>query len=224
MKKYRNSRKDKLRFTKHDLLSFSPLTESQSYLFDRFDDSNWILEGYAGTGKTFSALYLSLYAVLSAKYDRLIIIRSPLQTRSVGFTPGTLEEKAELYEAPYSSLINSMFNYGNPYLDLKSLGYVDFMLTSFIRGLTFDNSIILFDEAASSDFHELDTVLTRVGSNSKIIVSGDVLQSDLRTERNGLNKLLSFSSKIPAFDVVKFKMDDIVRSGFVRDYIIARDS
>jgi predicted ribonuclease YlaK len=193
---------------------------------------NQFLFGCAGTGKTFVSLYLAFQEVLKNEtpYERVVMVRSLIPTREIGFLPGDEEDKAALYQVPYSNMVQFMFKQPNEqafsmlYDRLKAQGSFYFLSTSFLRGLTFDNSIIIVDECQNLNFHELDTIITRVGQDSKIIFCGDFMQTDLTkmNERNGLHDFLRILEEMKQFNCVEFDIGDIVRSGFVRDYLIQK--
>ena len=216
-----------------DLAVIKPVTDSQQTVFDTWKEGkNQFLFGCAGTGKTFVSLYLALQQVLKNEtpYDKVIVVRSLIPTREIGFLPGDEEDKAALYQVPYANMMQFMFEQPNEqafsmlYDRLKSQGSFYFMSTSFLRGLTFDNSIIIVDECQNLNFHELDTIITRVGQDSKIFFCGDFGQSDLtRTnERNGLMDFLQILHEMNEFNCTEFNIGDIVRSGFVRSYLIQK--
>ena len=214
------------KFTMRKIL---PLTPSQSDLFDSYKQGyNLAAIGTAGTGKTMCAMYLALSDVLQrGEYEKVVVIRSAVQTREQGFMPGSKAQKEAVFEQPYTDITNDLFDRGDAYQILKSKGMVQFMSSSFVRGLTFDNSIIIVDECQSMTYHELDSIITRVGESSKIIFCGDTKQDDLQQSRNkadisGLHDFIKVLEAIPSFDVVRFGVDDIVRSGLVREYIIAK--
>ena len=206
------------------LADISPMTDNQELFFDKYkSDKSQVLTGYPGTGKTFMALYKAFEELNDpdTPYQRIVIVRSAVPTRDVGFLPGTLAEKGEVYELPYKSICNELFGRGDAYDILKKHRTVEFITTSFIRGLTLDRSIIIVDEFQNMTAHEADSVITRVGTYSKIILCGDILQRDLnkRSERN-IESLLKVLEKMPeVFDFTEFGEDDIVRSGLVGDYI-----
>jgi len=217
----------------NDLAAIKPVTDSQQTVFDTWKEGkNQFLFGCAGTGKTFVSLYLALQQVLKNEtpYDKVIVVRSLIPTREIGFLPGDEEDKAALYQVPYANMMQFMFEQPNEqaftmlYDRLKSQGSFYFMSTSFLRGLTFDNSIIIVDECQNLNFHELDTIITRVGQDSKIFFCGDFGQSDLtRTnERNGLMDFLQILHEMNEFNCTEFNIGDIVRSGFVRSYLIQK--
>jgi phosphate starvation-inducible protein PhoH len=208
-----------------DLRNIKPLTDMQGVALDAyFNGNNIALLGCAGTGKTFLALYMALSTVLAGNADQVIIVRSPVPVREQGFLPGELAEKEAVYESPYRYMCDQLFTYKNSYENLKTLGKVFFLTTSFSRGLTFDNSIVLMDEAQSFNAHEADTIITRLGDNSKLILCGDGIQTDLKgSEKKGFYSIISILSSMDNFSTITFGHDDIVRSGFVREYIIARD-
>jgi len=208
----------------------SPITENQKRLFESYDDGKNIAAiGSAGTGKTYVSLYLALQEVMNTEqYDQIIIVRSAVQSRDQGFMPGSLNEKMGYYETPYIDIVNDLFGRADAYNIMKQKNMIKFMSTSFVRGLTFDNSIIILDEVQNCNFGEIDTVMTRVGESSKIIFCGDVKQDDLKSSKNrldfsGLADFMRIISKIPSFDVIEFQTEDIVRSGVVREYIIAKE-
>jgi predicted ribonuclease YlaK len=210
-----------------------PLTDNQKILFDSYKkEKHLVAYGCAGTGKTFITLYNALKDVLDEKspYDKIYIVRSLVATREIGFLPGDHEDKSSLYQIPYKNMVKYMFEmpddasfemlYGN----LKTQGTISFWSTSFIRGTTLDNAIIIVDEFQNLNFHELDSIITRVGENSKIMFCGDATQSDLikTNEKNGIIDFMKILRAMPSIDIVEFGVNDIVRSGFVKEYILAK--
>ena len=219
--------------TYNQLSTIKPVTDSQKLVFESWKKGmNQFLFGCAGTGKTFISLYLALQEVLKNEtpYDKVIVVRSLIPTREIGFLPGDEEDKAALYQVPYSNMMQFMFEQPNEqafsmlYDRLKAQGSFYFLSTSFLRGLTFDNSIIIVDECQNLNFHELDTIITRVGQDSKIFFCGDFGQSDLTrmNERNGLMDFLQILQEMQEFNCTEFDIGDIVRSGFVRSYLIQK--
>ena len=216
-----------------DLVKIEPITDNQKLLFEGYKQGkNGFYFGCAGTGKTFVSLYLAMQDVLDlkTKYDKVILVRSLIPTREIGFLPGDEEDKAALYQVPYQNMVKFMFEQPNEqafnmlYDRLKNQGSLYFLSTSFLRGLTFDNSIIIVDECQNLNFHELDTITTRVGQDSKIIFCGDFSQTDLikQNEKNGLHDFLRILMEMQEFNCVEFNIGDIVRSGFVRNYLIQK--
>ena len=216
-----------------DMLSLKPIGDNQKVVFDTWDkDKNQFVFGAAGTGKTFILLYKALQDVLNpnTEYDRVIIVRSLIPTREIGFLPGDEEDKSALYQINYMNMVRFMFQQPNEqaflmlFDRLKQQGSLHFMSTSFLRGLTFDNSIIIVDECQNLNFHELDTIITRVGQNSKISFAGDFFQTDLTksAEKNGLQDFVRILDNMPSFNVTEFNIGDIVRSGFVKEYLIKK--
>lgn len=211
-----------------DLLQFDPLTYNQEVAYKAWDDGdNLVLTGTAGTGKTFMALYLALEDMLDkeTEWDRLVIIRSMVPTREMGFLPGDKEAKEEAFTTPYKSICNELFGDKNSYNKMITSKQIQFESTSFIRGTTFDNCVIVVDEMQNLNFHELDSVITRVGRHSKIIFSGDYKQSDFKhdDDRNGIIKFLQIVEQLKNFSIINFGWEDIVRSDFVRDYIMTKE-
>ena len=216
-----------------NLLKIKPITESQKTVFETWKKGqNQFLFGCAGTGKTFISLYLAMQDVLDLKkkYDKVILVRSLIPTREIGFLPGDEEDKAALYQVPYQNMVQFMFEQPNEqafkmlYDRLKSQGSLYFLSTSFLRGLTFDNTIIIVDECQNLNFHELDTITTRVGQDSRIVFCGDFFQTDLikTGDKNGLHAFLRILEEMKDFNCTEFNIGDIVRSGFVRDYLIQK--
>jgi len=214
-----------------NLVTIKSITDNQKVVFDSWKkDKNQFLFGAAGTGKTFISLYLALRDVLDLKksYDKVVLVRSLIPTREIGFLPGDEEDKAALYQIPYQNMVQFMFEmqneqqFNNLYDKLKLQGTLYFLSTSFLRGLTFDNTIIIVDECQNMNFHELDTIITRVGQDSKIVFCGDFDQTDLvrQNERNGLHDFLRILTEMEEFNCTEFTIGDIVRSGFVRSYLI----
>lgn len=215
---------------KFSMRKIQPLTPTQSDLFQSYKEGyNIAAIGTAGTGKTMCAMYLALSDVLNkGGYEQVIVIRSAVQTREQGFMPGSKQQKEAVFEAPYTDIVNDLFGRGDAYQILKTKGMVKFMTSSFVRGLTFDNAIIIVDECQSMTYHELDTIITRVGESSKIIFCGDTKQDDLvisknRADVSGLAEFLNVLNRVKSFDTIKFTPEDIVRSGLVKEYILAKE-
>ena len=210
-----------------------PLTDNQKALFEAYaKDQNLVAYGVAGTGKTFITLYNALCDVLNPEtpYEKIYIVRSLVATREIGFLPGDHEDKSSLYQIPYKHMVKYMFEmpteadfemlYGN----LKAQDTIDFWSTSFIRGTTFDKTIVIVDEFQNLNYHELDSIMTRVGAQSKIMFCGDATQSDLvkQNERNGIIDFMQILRIMSSVDVIEFGVEDIVRSGLVKEYILAK--
>jgi len=211
------------------LSQIKPKTANQSIIFQEYAaGKHLMLHGFAGTGKTFLSIFLALSEILEAdsKYNKLIIVRSAVATRDIGFLPGNKEEKTAEYEAPYKQICSELFGRGDAYEILKKRGQIEFVPTSFIRGLTIDNAIVIVDEANNLTFHEADTVITRLGNTARIVFCGDYRQSDLRfkDEKIGFLNFMSILNKMKNFANVEMEIEDIVRSGLVKDYIITKDS
>jgi predicted ribonuclease YlaK len=217
--------------TKFSMRNISPMTTTQEDMFDSYNAGyNIAAIGTAGTGKTMCGLYLGLSDILNDdNYDQVIIVRSAVQTREQGFMPGTQAQKEAVYSVPYADIVNNLFGRGDAWEILKQKHSVKFMTSSFVRGLTFDNSIIIVDECQSMTYHELDSIITRVGETSRIIFCGDTAQDDLATSRNrndtsGLGDFINVLKRMDhSFKVVQFGIEDIVRSGLVKEYIIAKE-
>jgi len=215
------------------LIDIEPITDNQKRVFESYKEGKHIVAyGTAGTGKTFITLYNALKDVLSENtpYERIYLVRSLVSTREIGFLPGDHEDKADIYQIPYKNMVKYMFQmpsdvdfemlYGN----LKAQESIKFWSTSFIRGTTLDNAIVIVDEFQNLNFHELDSIITRIGENSKIMFCGDASQTDLikTNDRNGIIDFMNILRKMPSFDIIEFGIDDIVRSGLVKEYIIAK--
>ena len=213
------------------MVEIEPLTENQTKVFNAYkEDKNLFVYGAAGTGKTFITLYLALKEVLNplTPYNRVVVVRSLVATREIGFLPGDHEDKSSLYQIPYKNMVKYMFElptdndfemlWGN----LKTQESVKFWSTSFIRGTTLDDCIVIVDECQNLNFHELDSIITRVGENCKIHFCGDASQSDLikTNERNGILDFMKIIQAMPEFESIEFGAEDIVRSGLVKSYIL----
>ena len=215
----------------NSMVTIKPITDTQKLVFETWKKGqNQFLFGAAGTGKTFISLYLALKDIfdLKTKFEKVVLVRSLIPTRDIGFLPGDEEDKSALYQVPYQNMVQFMFEMPNEqafnslYDKLKGQGSLYFLSTSFLRGLTFDNSIIIVDECQNLNFQELDTIITRVGQDSKIVFCGDFDQSDLvkHNEKNGLHDFLRILEEMEEFNCSEFSIGDIVRSGFVRSYLI----
>ena len=210
-----------------------PLTDNQRLLFEAYaKNQNLVAYGVAGTGKTFITLYNALKDVLdpSTPYEKVYIVRSLVATREIGFLPGDHDDKSYLYQIPYKHMVKYMFempseaDFNMLYGNLKAQDTIDFWSTSFIRGTTFDKTIVIVDEFQNLNYHELDSIMTRVGSQSKIMFCGDASQSDLikTNERNGIIDFMQILRIMSSVDVIEFGVEDIVRSGLVKEYILAK--
>ena len=210
------------------LKQIKPLKDVQQQTFDAYERGNHlILSGAAGTGKSFLALYLALKDVLKASscYKKVIIVRSAVPSRDLGFVPGTLEEKSKIYQDPYMQIVNELIGRGDAWHFLLNKEIVEFQTTSFLRGLTFNNTIIIFDEFQSATFHEIDSLLTRVGEDCRFILCGDHAQNDLniKREKTGFHDALKILNDIGEVSHIIFKIEDVVRSGFVKKYLQSKE-
>ena len=211
-----------------------PLTDNQTTVFDAYKEGkNILLHGAAGTGKTFITLYLALKEVLdiTSPYDKIVIVRSLVPTREIGFLPGDHEDKSYLYQIPYKNMVRYMFSMPDDnsfemlYDNLRAQDTIDFWSTSFIRGVTLDNTIVIVDEFSNLNFHELDSMITRIGEDSKIMFCGDITQTDLTREheKSGISDFIKILQAMDKdFTCVEFGIEDIVRSGLVRSYLISK--
>ena len=215
------------------MVTVTPATDNQQKVFQDYKSGkNMFLYGAAGTGKTFITLYLALQEVLrnETPYDCVYLVRSAVPTREIGFLPGDEEDKTALFQVPYQNMVKFMFEQPNEqafsilYDRLKNQGSLMFLTTSFLRGITLDNAIVIVDEAQNLNFHELDTIITRVGQDSKIMFCGDIFQTDLQrtSEKEGLSHFMKILRGMKSFSTVEFNLGDIVRSGMVKEYLISK--
>ena len=215
------------------MTEIKPLTDNQKVVFEKYSEGqHLLLHGAAGTGKTFITLYLALKEVLdeSSVYDKIVIVRSLVPTREIGFLPGDHEDKSYLYQIPYKNMVRYMFSMPDDnsfemlYDNLRAQDTIDFWSTSFIRGVTLDNTIVIVDEFSNLNFHELDSMITRIGEDSKIMFCGDIQQSDLtrENEKSGIHNFIKILEEMKEFCCIEFGIDDIVRSGLVRNYLISK--
>ena len=215
------------------LVDIDPLTANQEKFYEEYDAGKHLFAyGCAGTGKTFITLYNALRDVLSqtTPYDKIYIVRSLVATREIGFLPGDHEDKSYLYQIPYKNMVKYMFEmpseadfemlYGN----LKAQETIGFWSTSFIRGTTLDRAIVIVDEFQNLNFHELDSIITRIGTDSKIMFCGDATQTDLikQNERNGIHDFMNVLRIMPSVDIIEFGVEDIVRSGLCKEYLLSK--
>lgn len=220
--------KKPVRIKAAELKTFEPLTTNQSKFFEAYKRGDYftMLYGSAGTGKSFIACYKAIEEVLdkTSSFHRVVIVRSAVQSRDLGFTPGSVEEKMSLYEQPYMQIYHTLFGRRDAYEALKECGRIEFISTSFIRGMSFDDAIIIVDECQNMTWEELSTIMTRVGYRSKIIFCGDYKQTDLyrnNKDKSGLVKFHKVARTMPSFTNIEFTTDDIVRSSLVKDFLIA---
>lgn len=212
------------------LETISPITPAQTETFRQFKQGyNLILKGSAGTGKTFLSLYLALKSILTDSCDqtKIVVIRSAVPTRDIGALPGDLDEKTGIYELPYYSICHELTNNKNAYTSLKADNIISFVPTSYLRGVTFRNSIVIVDEFQNFNDSELYTTITRAGDNCRFIFCGDLRQNDLNKKNNdksGYDNFLNIVSKMNSFRQIEFKHEDIVRSDIVKEFIIAHET
>jgi len=220
---------NQLRIKIDDLKTFQPLTNNQKLFFEAYKRQDYFvaLHGVAGTGKTFCALYMALEEVLdkSNPFEKIIVVRSAVQSREIGHLPGDVNEKMEIFQQPYRQICETLFGRKDAWDRLEEQHHIEFISTSFIRGMSFDNAIIIVDEMQNLTFEEIDTVITRVGHMSKIIWCGDYRQTDLNKKRNDMSGILKFfdiAMHMSSFTRIEFTADDIVRSSLVKEYILAK--
>lgn len=216
----KKSARKRLSSVTFDVADIVPLTENQAKVFDSKD--NLVLCGSAGSGKSFLACYLATTALTQKKQSSIVLVRSAVPTRDIGYLPGTDKEKSRVYEEPYYSIFSEILQRGDAYELIKQKDILYFRTTSYLRGLTLRDCTIIVDECQNMTFHELDSLVTRVGEGCRIIFCGDFKQSDLK--ENGLKGFLKILDTMDSFDVIEFGVEDIVRSGFVKDYIKAKEA
>lgn len=220
----------KKRYTLHDLKTIRPMNEAQREFFVSYIQGNNVIgNGSAGTGKSFISLYLALNDMLDEDkpQDKIIIVRSAVPSREIGHLPGDMKEKMAVYEEPYKDIIGDLLRRGKAYEELKDLGKVEFMPTSFVRGLTWENCVVVVDEAQNMTLQEIHSVITRIGNNTKLVICGDIGQNDLvvrKSDVSGFLEVLKIAERMAEFDIVTFTEQDIVRSAFVKSWIIAKQS
>ena len=211
-----------------DLKNIQPKTKNQRLFFDLYNQQStaMLLHGVAGTGKTFISMYKALEEVLdpTTDFERLVVVRSAVPSRDIGHLPGDEKEKTEVYTLPYVEICDDLLNHIQPFLRLQEQKTVHFLITSFVRGITLDNSVIIVDECQNMTDMELNSIMTRIGKNSKIIFCGDFRQTDLnkKNDMSGLQKFIAIANMMPSFKTVEFSVNDIVRSKLVKEYILAR--
>jgi phosphate starvation-inducible PhoH-like protein len=209
------------------LKEVAPQTKNQEQLFHSFfNERNVLLHGCAGTGKSYCALFLALKDLFEGKYDKIIIVRSIVPTRDVGFLPGTLQEKIAMYEEPYAEIVDDILGRKGAYEELKRDDVLLFKCTSFLRGISWNNSLVIADEIQNCTWHELTSLVTRMGEGSRLILLGDREQNDLsqhrKTEQSGLESMIRVCHNMNSFDVVEFGVQDVLRSQLVREFLTAK--
>ena len=234
--KTRAKQKKRVAINADRMVKVTPLTENQEKIFTAWDEGKHLfIYGAAGTGKTFCAVYKALFDTLKdvPSYDQVYLVRSLVATREIGFLPGDHEDKSSLYQIPYKNMVKYMFEMGSDsefeilYGALKQQETIKFWSTSFLRGVTLDNSVIIIDEMQNLNFHELDSIITRVGENTRIVFCGDAMQSDLvrDKEKNGIHDFMRILEMMPEdFAMIEMGVDDICRSGLVRNYLVAKNA
>jgi phosphate starvation-inducible protein PhoH len=221
-----NQEENKERFN-FSLRRITPLTENQKLTFESYEDNkHLLLIGTAGTGKSFLSIYLGMQDIMEHEtHKKLIIVRSVVPTRDMGFLPGNNKEKSKVYEAPYYSIFSEIFGRGDAYEYLKNKNVVEFMTTSFVRGITINNAVIVVDEIQNMTANELHSIFTRIGKNCRVVFAGDIKQNDLsgKREQSGFKDFFKVIDKMRDFDIIEFNKNDIIRSELVKSYIIARE-
>lgn len=218
----------KKKWSEHDLKCIKPLTPAQEDMFHAFFNGKHICaHGTAGTGKTFLALYLAFREVLDKRCysDHIIIVRSNVSTRKMGHLPGKVDEKMAEFEVGYRTMCAELFGRFTTYDDMKSVGLITFISTSFIRSLTWNNAVVIVEEGQNLNFHEINSIMTRIGKNTTVIVTGDKTQTDLtdKNEIRGISLFLEIIKEMKHFETIQFNKHDIVRSEFVKSWIIATE-
>lgn len=220
-----SKRKDWERSANIKLIEIDAITEGQAHAL--MSDKNLVLYGVAGTGKTFISMYIALKELFAKQYDQLVIIRSAVPSRDMGFLPGNIKEKSNAYETPYIEICTELFGRGDAYGILSTKGAINFITNSFLRGRTLNNCIVIVDECQNYTEHELDSIITRVGENTRIIFCGDhLMQSDLNNDRSrqesGLEIFIRTVNRMKEFELIEYGPEDIVRSGLVKSYILSK--
>lgn len=200
------------------LQEIEPLTKNQLKAFEA--EEHLVLHGVAGTGKTFISFYLGFDDILKNEKRNIVVIRSAVSTRDIGFLPGNEKEKASVYEEPYIDICRELFQRGDAYEILKTKHVLFFRTTSYLRGVTLRDSVVIIDEFQNMTFHELDSIITRIGENCRVILCGDFRQSDLN--KSGLQSFIRILKAMDTFTLIDFEIKDIVRSQFVKEYITVK--
>lgn len=227
LKPTKRNKKQKVNSLNFELQNIIPKTENQQKVFDLYDEGkNLFLYGSAGSGKSFLSLYLALKDMMdNGSFQKIIIFRSAVACRDLGFLPGTEKEKIAVYEAPYKAIVNELFGRDDAYSILTDKDIIQFESTSFLRGLTYNNTLMFVDEIENLSYQECATIYGRVGQDTRLIMAGDIKQCDLnlRKEVSGFNDILAVSKEMPSFGFVEFTLEDCVRSGFAKEFLMAQE-
>ena len=210
--------------TKHDQdkesINLIPKNDRQSQYLQALQESDQVIVfGPSGTGKTYlvSTYAANLYHLKTV--NKIVITRPHVAVgKDIGYLPGTLEEKAAPWALPVLDVLEKQLGKGVVETALKA-GNIEVAPLALMRGRSFEDSFIICDESQNITFHELKMLLTRVGENSKLVLNGDVMQSDLK-EADGLSKVVHIVKKymLPV-PIIEFGVEDIVRSDMTKLWV-----
>jgi phosphate starvation-inducible PhoH-like protein len=176
--------------------------------------------GVAGTGKSYIALSYAAEQLKAKRISKIIITRPIVEAgEKIGYLPGELEEKIAPYFEPMISILNKRL--GVSFVEyLIKRGVIQAKPLAYLRGSTFEDAVVILDESQNTTPSTMQLFLTRIGENCKVIIDGDVRQSDIKGE-SGLSDAMTRLKGINNIGVVTFGIDDVVRSGICRDIVIA---
>lgn len=207
------------------VFDLQPLNENQRLYIDALKaHDQTIVCGYSGTGKTFIAATMAANMYTLKLVDRIVLTRPNVSVgKNLGYFPGDLNEKFGPWAAPVVDVLQERLGKGVVETGIKN-GNIELAPMSVMRGRSFKNAFVILDEAQNTTIPEMKMFLTRIGEGTKVVINGDVKQSDIK-EQSGLSKIIHLAKKYHMdVPVIEFGIDDIVRSEICKKWLIAFES